>query len=158
MPVLFFVFWVILNSRITLEVVISGIVVAALIGLLFYRFIGLSPKTEIKALRKAGAIIVFLGAVVVEVIKANAQMVKILLSPSIKTDPLIKYFDSPVRSDIAKMALACTINLTPGTVLVELDDGRYGVHTIDAKLVDGIESEWKIIKRLKRIEGGHDGF
>ena len=151
----FFIFWIIINSRITVEVVISGIVVALLIGLLFYRFIGLSPKTELKALKKIGAIIVFLGAVIYEVVRANIQMVKVVLSPKIKTDPLIKYFDSPVRSDLAKMALACTINLTPGTVLVELSDNRYGVHTINAKFLDGMEDSWHIVKKLQNIEGGH---
>ena len=155
MPVFFLVFWIILNSRFTFEVIISGIFIALLTGLLFYRFIGLSPKTELKALRKTGAIIIFLGAVVYEVFRANIQMVKVVLSPKIKTDPLIKYFDSPVRSDLAKMALACTINLTPGTVLVELSDDRYGVHTINAKFLDGMEDTWHIVKKLQKIEGGH---
>ena len=155
MPVFFFIFWVILNSRITFEVIITGIIVAFLIGLLFYRFIGLNPRTELKALKKIGAIIIFLGAVFFEVIKANYQMVKLLLSPKIKTDPIIKYFDSPVRSDLAKMAMACTINLTPGTVLIELSDNRFGVHTINAKFVEGMESTWHIVKKLQNIEGGH---
>jgi multicomponent Na+:H+ antiporter subunit E len=156
LPIFFFVFWVILNARITIEVIITGIIVAFLISLLFYRFIGLSPKTELKALRKIGAIIIFLGAVFWEVIKANFQMVKLLLSPKIKTDPLIKYFDSPVRSDLAKMAMACTINLTPGTVLIELSGNRFGVHTINAKFLDGMEDTWHIVKMLQKIEGGHD--
>ena len=155
MPVLFFIFWIIINSRITVEVIVTGIVVALLMGLLFYRFIGLNPKTELKAVKKTGAIILFLGAVFYEVIKANVQMVKLVLSPKIKTDPLIKYFDSPVRSDLAKMAMACTINLTPGTVLVELADNRFGVHTINAEFLDGMEDEWHIVKRLQKIEGGH---
>ena len=155
MPVLFFIFWIIINSRITVEVIVTGIVVALLMGLLFYRFIGLNPKTELKALRKIGAIIVFLAAVVYEVIKANVQMVKVVLSPKIKTNPVIKYFDSPVRSDLAKMAMACTINLTPGTVLVELSDDIFGVHTINSEFVEGMEDEWHIVKKLQKIEGGH---
>ena len=155
MPVLFFLFWLILNARVTVEVVATGIVIALLIGVLFYKFIGLSPKTELKALGKIGLIIAYLGLLLVEVVKANANMIRLVLSRNIKTNPQIKYFDSPLRSDMAKMALACTINLTPGTVFIELEDNKFGVHAIDAKFLVGMEDSWHIVKMLRRIEGGH---
>ena len=155
MPVLFFLFWIILNARVTPEIVISGIVVAVLIGIFFYKFIGLSPKTELKAVKKIGLILVYLGMLIIEVLKANANMIKLVLSKNIVTNPQIKYFDSPVRSDIAKMALACSINLTPGTVFIELEDNKFGVHAIDAKFLVGMEGDWHIVKMLRRIEGGH---
>ena len=155
MPVLFFLFWIILNARFTPEVVISGIVVAVFIGIFFYKFIGLNPKTELKAVKKIGLIIVYLFMLLIEVLKANANMIKLVLSRNIVTNPQIKYFDSPVRSDIAKMALACTINLTPGTVFIELEDNKFGVHAIDAKFLVGMEDDWHIVKMLRRIEGGH---
>jgi len=155
LPVLFLLFWLILNARITFEIVASGIVVAALVGVLFYRFIGLSPKTELKTLKKVGLIFVYLGMLMIDVIKANVNMIKLVLSPNIVTNPQIKYFDSPVRSDIAKMALTCSINLTPGTVFIELEDNKFGVHAIDAKFLVGLEGDWHIVKMLRRIEGGH---
>ena len=155
MPVLFFLFWIILNARVTPEIVISGIVVAVLIGIFFYKFIGLSPKTELKAVKKIGLILIYLGMLIIEVLKANANMIKLVLSRNIVTNPQIKYFDSPVRSDIAKMALACSINLTPGTVFIELEDNKFGVHAIDAKFLVGMEGDWHIVKMLRRIEGGH---
>ena len=155
MPVLFFLFWLILNASITAPVILTGVAVAALIGVLFYRFIGLNPKTELKAVKKIALIFAYLGMLMVEVIKANANMIKLVLSRNIVTNPQIKYFDSPVRSDIAKMALACTINLTPGTVFIELEDNKFGVHAIDAKFLVGMEGDWHIVKMLRRIEGGH---
>ena len=155
MPVLFLLFWLILNARVTFEIVASGIVVAALVGLLFYRFIGLSPKTELKALKKVGLIFVYFGMLMIDVIKANANMIRLVLSRNIVTNPQIKYFDSPVRSDIAKMALTCSINLTPGTVFIELEDNKFGVHAIDAKFLVGLEGDWHIVKMLRKIEGGH---
>jgi multisubunit Na+/H+ antiporter MnhE subunit len=56
---------------------------------------------------------------------------------------------------MAIMALACTINLTPGTVFVELEDGKLGVHAIDAKFLVGMEDKWRVVKKLREIEGGH---
>jgi len=149
-------FWLILNASFTVEVILSGIAVAVLMGIFFYRFIGLNPKTELKAVKKIGLIFAFLGSLIIEVIKANANMIKLVLSRNIVTNPQIKYFDSPVRSDIAKMALACSINLTPGTVFIELEDNKFGVHAIDAKFLVGMEGDWHIVKKLRRIEGGHD--
>ena len=82
-------------------------------------------------------------------------MIKIVLSPVIEVKPRIKYFDSPVRSDIAKVALATSINLTPGTLLVELDGNRFGVHSIDAAMLEEIDYSWILIQKLRKIEGGH---
>ncbi|MCL2699415.1 MAG: Na+/H+ antiporter subunit E [Defluviitaleaceae bacterium] len=152
---LFFVFWVILNGRITTEVVVIGLVVACLMSLLFYRFIGLNPATEKKLLRKAFAVAAYVYALIIEMIKANVLMIKILLSPVIETQPQIKYFESPVRSDIAKVALATSINLTPGTILIELEDNRFGVHAIDASMLADIDYTWSLVQKLREIEEGH---
>jgi multicomponent Na+:H+ antiporter subunit E len=156
MPILFFVFWVILNGRFTLEVVVLGVIVTVIISLFFYRFIGLSHSTEKKLFIKTFSVLGYVYALIIEMIKANIQMIKLVLSPVIETKPQIKYFDSPVRSDIAKVALATSINLTPGTILVELEENRFGVHSIDASMLTDIDYDWNLVQKLREIEGGHD--
>ncbi|MCL2791709.1 MAG: Na+/H+ antiporter subunit E [Spirochaetaceae bacterium] len=156
MPIIFFAFWIILNGRITGEVIFTGILTAVIISLLFYCFIGLSPVTEKKILRKIFSVLSYVFSLLIEMIKANIVMIKIVLSPVIKTKPQIKYFKSPVRSDIAKVALATSINLTPGTILVELKDDQFAIHSIDAAMLVGIENSWILVQKLKKIEGGHD--
>jgi len=157
MPIIFLAFWILLNKRVTAEVVITGVIITALISLLFYRFIGLSPVTEKKLILKIFPVIIYVFALIIEMIKANIQMIKIVLSPVIETKPQIKYFDSPVRSDIAKVALSTSINLTPGTILVELKDERFGVHSIDASMLVDIDYKWNLVQKLRKIEGGHSG-
>ena len=153
-PVLYFAFWLILNARVTPEVIITGVIAAALASLLNYRFFGVSFATEKKIIGKTTKIFAFIFKLVFEVLKANIFMIKLILSPVIKTDPQIKYFNSPVRSELAQVALATAIDLTPGTVLVKLDKGRYGVHAINASLIENIEN-WELVEQLKKIEGGH---
>jgi multicomponent Na+:H+ antiporter subunit E len=155
MPIIFFIFWIALNGRVTLEVVGTGVFATVLMSLLFYRFIGLSPATERKLVLKIFSVMLYVFALVIEMIKANVQMIKIVLSPVIETKPQIKYFDSPVRSDIAKVALATSINLTPGTILVELTDDRFAVHSIDASMLVDIDYSWNLVQKLRKIEGGH---
>lgn len=154
MPVLFFAFWLILNARLTLEVIVIGILVCALISALTYRLLGLRISTEKKVWAKFGSIIGYLFVLVIEVFKANIQMILLILSPTIDIKPQIVYFDSPVRSDAAKVAMANSITLTPGTITVMLDDDTFGIHAIDAPLGDGVEDS-VFVHRLKRIEGGH---
>ena len=154
MPVLFFAFWLILNGRLTGEIVIIGLVIAVLVSVVSYRFFGASLSSERKALLKIFQIIGYLIALVGEVIKANLAMIALVLSPEIEIKPQIIYFNSPLRADLARVALANSITLTPGTITVLLEDGKFGIHTVDAPMAVGIESS-KFVSRLKKIEGGH---
>ena len=157
MPVLLFAFWVILNARLTVEVIVSGVLVTIVGCLLNYRFVGVSWATEKKILAKIFPIIGYLLGLIIEVIKANILMIKMVLTPDIneKIKPQLIYFDSPVRSDIAQVALANSITLTPGTITIKLEDGKFGVHAVDAPLGDGIE-DCVFVGQLKKLEGGHD--
>jgi len=155
MPILFFGFWILLNGRVTNEVIFTGVAIAVIMSIFYYGFIGLSFVTERRLLFKIFPVLSYVFLLVIEMIKANIAMIKIVLSPVIQTKPQIKYFDSPIRSDIAKVALATSINLTPGTILVELTDNRYAVHSIDASMLVEIDYKWNLIQKLRKIEGGH---
>ena len=154
MFVLFFIFWIILNARITLEIAVIGILVSAVVSLLVYRFVGIGVDTEKKLWLKFFSIITYLAILVVEVVKANLQMIQLVLSPVIDIKPQIILFDSPVRSGLAQVALANSITLTPGTITFKLEDGKYGVHAIDASMGVGINDS-VFVHRLRDIEGGH---
>ena len=78
MPILFLLFWIILNSRITLEVGGIGVFVSALMAVFVYRLIGLSFKEEWQIWKQAAALFRYLLALLVEIIKANLQMIRII--------------------------------------------------------------------------------
>ena len=156
MPILFLFFWIVLNGRMTLEVVALGVFVSVIMSLFAYRIIGASPKTELHVWRKFGTYFIpYVTILVVGVIKANVQMIRLILSPSAKVSPRIVYFESPVKTDFAKMLLTYFIMLTPGTFIFELEDGRFGVHAIEKGLTAGINDS-KVARKLKRIEGDID--
>lgn len=154
MPVLYLAFWLILNARVTVEVIVIGILVSILMSLFTYRLMGLNYAAEKKVWVKIGPITAYLIRLVYEVIKANVQMIKIILSPVIDIKPQIIYFDSPVKTDAAKVALSHSITLPPGAIIIELEGDRFGVHAIDASFVQGIR-ESIFVQELKKIEGGH---
>jgi len=153
-PVLLFAFWVILNGRFTVEVAVIGILISVLVSLLNYGFLGISLATEKKAWAKVFSIIGYLATLVFEMVKANWQMIKLVLSPVINIKPQIINFNSPLRSEIAQVTLANSITLTPGTITIRLEDGRFGVHAIDVDMGENVENS-VFVQKIKKIEGGH---
>jgi multicomponent Na+:H+ antiporter subunit E len=136
--------------------VVIGILVTIVLSLFTYGSIGVSFKTERKVWAKIGYILAYLARLVFEVIIAAIQMVKLILSPEIRIKPRIFYFNSPVRSEAAKVALANSIILTPGSITFELEGNRFGVHAIDVSVAEEIsDSSYVFVNRLKKIEGGH---
>ena len=154
LPVLFLFFWLILNARVTLEVVVIGVLVSVAVSFLVYRFVGLGFETEKKLWTRILSVISYLALLVIEVVKANISIIMLILSPVINIKPQIIFFDSPVRTALAQVALANSITLTPGTITIKLEDGKYGIHAIDAPMGAGINDS-VFVHRLKNIEGGH---
>ena len=156
MPILFLFFWVILNGRVTVEVVAIGVFVSLTMSLFTYRIIGVNPKKELQVWKKYGAYFIpYVVTLVVSVVKANFQMIRLVLSPRAKASPQIVYFKSPVKTDFARMLLTYSIMLTPGTFIFELEDGRFGVHAIEKTMTEGI-NDTNVVHELRNIEEGED--
>lgn len=153
MVVLLFLFWLVLSMRLSLDVIISGIAVSVLVSAFTYKIIGLDIKHEMSVYKRAPKILVYLARLVIEVVKANFHVIALILSSKVEIKPQLIYFNSPLKSDGAKVALANSITLTPGTITVELDGDRIGVHAIDEKSAEGI-TDSVFVKKLKNIQGG----
>ena len=72
----------------------------------------------------------------VEVVKANIDVAKRVLSPSMPISPTLARVRAPQRTDLGKVIYANSITLTPGTVSIELDADSILVHAISR---DGIQ-------------------
>jgi len=152
MPILFLLFWIVLNSRFTLEVVLIGIFVSALMTLFTYKIIGISLKKELDIWKVFGKhIFVYGGMLIGGMIMSNLQMIKIILSKDRGDRAKIIYFETPVKSDFAKLVLMYSIMLTPGTVAFEAEEERFGIHAINEKMGKDIEKS-KFVKKLQQIE------
>jgi len=119
--------------------------------------VGISIEAEKKLWAKSWHITVYMLLLLFEIVKANIQMIKIILSPKLDIHPQILYFQSPVTTDFAKIMLTYSIMLTPGTVIVELEGGEFGLHAIDPTVViGGVDDSIfaPFVTRLKKIERG----
>ena len=151
-----FVIWVLLNNNLSLEVLISGSVVAFIVGLVFcyscdiFSDLKLNPKAILYWFLY---IFVFLN----ELLKSNFDVARRVISPKLPINPGIVEVKTELKSKLGRMILTNSITLTPGTFTVELTDDRIFIHWIDVKS-ENIEEDTAMIvhkfeKYLKVIYG-----
>jgi multicomponent Na+:H+ antiporter subunit E len=65
-----------------------------------------------------------------EVAVANVQLARIILAPRLQIDPVLMSFDARLESSLAKVLLANSITLTPGTFTIDVRGRVFLVHAI----------------------------
>lgn len=151
MYILLFLLWMIFNANITLEIVIFGLVIAAAVYFFMCRFMDFSIQKDISMMKKSGLFLLFVGTLLWEIMKANGATIKMILSNRYETEPCIVRFTSNLKTKTARVLLANSITLTPGTITVELEDNEYVVHCLDKDFSTGM-ADSRIAKILERME------
>lgn len=73
-----------------------------------------------------------------EVVEANLQVAWIVVRPRMPIDPRLLRFRVGFGNAIPQIVLAHSITLTPGTVTIDLGDGRYLVHALVPGSADAV--------------------
>ena len=136
---LLFVLWVILNGQITWEITLSGLALSALIELFLMKFMNYSVKRGLWAIRLLPRALTYFAHLVCEIVKANWAVIQLILSPNLEVEPQLCAFRTPLTSPTARVVLADSITLTPGTITVSLEGDEYLIHSLDKSLMEGIE-------------------
>lgn len=146
-----FLFWLILNASITLEIVIFGAIFSALVTMFSYKVTRVSPSLEKKAFKKIGLIIKYLLILVVEIIKANIDVIKLVLSRNPELSPTLKTIKVDLKSRVSLVALSNSITLTPGTITVSMNKNELLIHALTKENLEGME-ESVFVTQLKEME------
>lgn len=76
-----------------------------------------------------------------EVILANLDVTKHILSPKLNLSPTVIEVDAKQESELAQVIYANSITMTPGTVSMDIRDGKVVVHALTEQaaqaLIDG---------------------
>ncbi|MBW1612553.1 MAG: Na+/H+ antiporter subunit E [Deltaproteobacteria bacterium] len=128
-----FAFWILLSGRfdtfhLTLGVICSVLVACLSHDLLFFNIRLGDFRTRARRFVQAGPW--FLG----QIFSANLHVAYLALSPKMPIDPQIIRFKTKLESDIAWVALANSITLTPGTITINISEGEFFVHALDRKV------------------------
>ena len=154
MFICFFALWVVLNGKWTTEIGVFGLVFAALAYAFTWKYMGYSPKVDIALVRRVPSALRYGVNLVVEIIKANLTVCKMILKPDFVPEPQLVQFDVDLKKNRHLVALANSITLTPGTITVDLHDNHFLVHALDASLVDGLD-DGGFVQQLMQMEAKH---
>lgn len=151
---MFFVFltlWIIFNGKITVEICLSGIVAAGVLYAFICRFMDYSVKKDVAILSRVPLILHFLFVLVREIAKANFATIRMIMTTRYELEPVMITVKTRLKTKPARVALANSITLTPGTITVSLEEDRILVHCLDKDFSEGI-GDSVLVKLLERIE------
>ena len=151
MYLLYFIVWVIFAGDITLEICLFGIAIATVIFAFTCKFMDYSIEKEKRNLKKAFRFLYYIGVLVKEILLANIQTVKMILSEKEEVKPVLVDFKTDLIAERGKVLLANSITLTPGTITVELDEKGYVVHCLDESMASGMD-ESVFVELIRKME------
>lgn len=156
MLLLFFICWIIFAGDFTLEIMLFGIGVSAVVFWFQCKFLDYSIEKEKNLYRNIKWGIVYAVILILEILKANIGVMHLILSPKYEVEPKLVRFRTDLKTDIARVILANSITLTPGTITVTLEGDEYVVHCLDASMAEGMDDSIfvQLLHQLERKEGG----
>ena len=157
MYIIFLLLWIMLNGQLNLEIVCFGVIIAGVLYAFVCRFLDYSPKKDLLLMRKLPYILAYILILIWEIIKANMDAIRLSLSVRNEVDPVIVRFRTDLKSRAARVALANSITLTPGTITVALEEDELIVHALDETLIEGID-ESIFVRMLRKMEAMDEEF
>jgi len=124
------VIWLMLNLTMAWQVWVLGLILAIIISFAFkeiasvYTDIHFSPRRMIYYF-------IYLGLFLKELIKANLHVAHLVLMPKPNLHPAIIRVPTELKTAVGRLALANSITLTPGTLVVEIKADCLFIHCID---------------------------
>jgi multicomponent Na+:H+ antiporter subunit E len=133
---LLFTVWLIINATTELSVLTAGALVS---GVLSWIFLGRSNVWHLAlSPRKLFHFLAYTGVFVVEMVKANINMMRYVYAPRIDIHPGIVKINVRLRSPIGRLALANSIALTPGSLVMDIRGDAMFIHWLDVKTIDPV--------------------
>jgi len=151
MLLLFFIVWVVFNGRLTLEIALFGVAVAGAVFAFVCKFMGYSLQKELRFYKKIPSFCQYLYYLVKEIIAANITVSRMILTRKEQMEPVIVHVHTDLKTETARMILANSITLTPGTITVALTENDLLVHCLDKSLSKGMEDS-VFVRLLHKME------
>ncbi len=96
--------------------------------------------------------LVYLPWLLKEILVANLNVARVILSPSLPISPIMVVFRSTQKTDLGRALYANSITLTPGTITTGVEDDQLEIHALTWRDVDGREED-EMDRRVTVVEG-----
>jgi multicomponent Na+:H+ antiporter subunit E len=127
--------WVAANSSLAAESVASGALISAALAYIFTQKTDIWQGFQLSASRLYHFFI-YTGVFVVELVRANLVMMQYVYSPRIDIRPGVVEVKTGLRTPLGRLALANSIALTPGSLVLDIEDDTLFVHWLDVRTID----------------------
>jgi multicomponent Na+:H+ antiporter subunit E len=127
--ILSLIFWILLTFKLSIPNIIVGSVASLICSLIFGRFF-ITNCYKLLQPKRYFWFIVYLFIFIWECIKANFDVAYRVLHPAMPIKPGIVKVKTTLKSELAKMLLANSITMTPGTISVDIIDDYLYIHWI----------------------------
>ncbi len=152
--ILIFIVWIIFAGRISLDVVMIGVIASLLTTVLFGQMLFRSSNRKFnltESLHKILLIIMFIPVFFYEAVKSAVEVSTYIFKKDISFSPGIVKVKTKLTNVTAITILANLITLTPGTLTLDFDrsDRAYYIHWIDVKTREEAEARKEIIEKFE---------
>ena len=128
---IFLAFLWLLMSGLYKTLILSFGVVSVILVMFFTQRMTENDGYELKSHINLSKLVKYFSWLLIEVVKSNWEVSKILLSPTIEINQKFVKTLASQKSDLGKVLFANSITLTPGTVTVETEDQSFIVHALN---------------------------
>jgi len=150
MFLLYYGLWILLNGRITPEILIFGAGIAGAAALLTARLRGRTWHEEKQVLCRLPLLICYAGVLTAEIVRASLDVIRLAWDRKGRPDPVIVEFRSGLPGAWRNALLANSITLTPGTYTLFQEGDHLVVHCLRAAWAKGLE-ESVFVRMLRRM-------
>lgn len=151
MYLLLLILWLVLNGRITPELVLLGLGLVALLGVVIRGLFGYSPRRELRFYRCLPLFLAYLAVLFWQILKANITVIRLIFAGPKRIEPVLIRVRVDLKTSMARYILANSITLTPGTITVRSEDGILTIHCLSASLMEDVENG-VFVRLLRRME------
>ena len=140
--------WFAANSSLEVASISAGALISAALAYIFtqktdvWQDIYFSPSRLFHFVR-------YTGVFLVELVRANIDMLRYVYAPRIDISPGVVRVKTRLTSPVGRLALANSIALTPGSLVLEIKDDTLFVHWLDVKTTDPDDATRMIAARFE---------
>lgn len=144
LAIMLFAFWLLLTGSIERKFLTYGVLTALITAWVTYPLLLIPNDAGTKKYFllgvNPGKLVLYLLWLFWQLVLANLDVLKATVRPEIEIAPRIVRFRYQAENPIAKVCLANSITLTPGTVTIDVtEDGVFTVHALTDGAADGLK-------------------
>lgn len=146
--VLLSLIWLALTSSFDIQSITAGATISAVLAYVFARRLAIW-RTIHAGPSRVYHFLLYTGAFFRELVRANLAVMRYVYAPRIRIQPGIVRAKTRLKSPVGRLALANSVTLTPGSLVLDVDGDDLVVHCLD---LTGADPEQVAADAIRPVE------